>query len=138
MQAQTIAAMQQAAPDDLFRFLTHLPFTQEAQIFYALLLAGTVGMFANWFTRWARRDIDGNLFSYLFLQNPRSTALSFSTYMGVSVAAIYGQVFWVTSDSLFVGWGMVMWLGLLNGYSIDAIMNKGQRAVWTPAQRAAQ
>lgn len=137
MDAPTIAQVTAAAPGDLGTFLKGLPATQEAQIFYALMGAGSAGMAANWVTRWTRGEI-GNLFQYLFNQNARATVGSFLTFAGTGMAAIYAHAFNVGPDSLFVGWGMVLWLGAVNGFAIDNIVNKGQRPVWTAEQRAAK
>lgn len=135
MQAQTIAQAKAQDPESLLHFLASLPSTFEAQLFYALIAAGTLGMMANYAVKWAKNEIAGDLLDYL-LQNKRATALSFFTYVGISLAAIYGKSFTVTEADVFVGWGMVFWLGLLNGFGIDSIVNKGQRPVWTPEQRA--
>lgn len=126
-----------AATDDgsLWTFLSQLPASTEAQMFYALMMAGTVGMAAHYIVKWARKEIDGSLFAYLFRDNPRGTLLSFCTYTGLAIAAIYADAFHVGDTRTFVGWGMVLWLGAFNGFTIDAIANKGQRPVWTPSKR---
>lgn len=136
MDAQTIAQVKAEAPADLWHFLLNLPATQEAQLFYALMLSGTLGMIASYVMKWAKGEIGACLGEYLFRQNLRATVLSIATYTGTTMAAIYAGAFHVGDQSVFVGWGMVMWLGALNGFGIDAIVNKGQRAVWTPEQRA--
>lgn len=137
MNAQTIAQVKADNPADLWHFLMNLPVTMEAQLFYALMLAGTLGMLASYVMKWAKGEIGACLGEYLFKQNLRSTVLSVATYTGTAMAAIYAGAFFVGDQSVFVGWGMVMWLGALNGFGIDAIVNKGQRAVWTPEQRKA-
>ncbi len=138
MEAQTIAQAKAATTQSLWQFLQALPSTQEAQVFYALMLAGTLGMMASYAIKWLKGDITGSLWKYLFEQNLKSTLLAFLTYVGTALAAIYADAFHVGPDSVFVGWGMVMWLAAVNGFSIDAIVNKGQRAIWTPEQREAQ
>ncbi len=138
MDAQTIAQVKAEAPANLWHFLLNLPATQEAQLFYALMLSGTLGMIASYVMKWAKGEIGACLGEYLFRQNLRATVLSIATYTGTTMAAIYAGAFHVGDQGVFVGWGMVMWLGALNGFGIDAIVNKGQRAVWTPEQRASK
>ena len=136
MDTQTIAQVKAEAPADFWHFLINLPATQEAQLFYALMLSGTLGMIASYIMKWAKGDISSCLGEYLFLQNLRATVLSVATYTGTAMASIYAGAFYVGDQAVFVGWGMVMWLGALNGFGIDAIVNKGKRAIWTPEQRA--
>lgn len=119
----------------LWSFLQQLPSSTEAQLFYALMIAGTLGMVAHYVVKWAKKEIEGNLLCYLFWQNPRGTVLSFCAYTGVTLMAIYADPFHVGAARTFVGWGMVLWLGAFNGFAIDAIANKGQRPIWTPTQR---
>jgi len=137
MDAQTIAQVKAEAPESLWHFLVNLPTTMEAQIFYALMLSGTLGMIANYIQKWFRSEISGCLVDYLFRQNPRATGLAFFTYTSMAITAIAMHAFHVGgADQIFVGWGWVMSLGFTNGFTIDAIMNKGQKAIWTPEERA--
>lgn len=136
MDAQTIAQVRAEAPESLWHFLIGLPSTMEAQIFYGLMLAGSLGMIANYIVRWARKEIGGSLFTYLIKQNPRGTVLSLCTYTGVAIGAITTGAFIIGPSATFVGWGWVLWLGATNGFMIDNIANKGQRAIWTPEERS--
>lgn len=136
MNAQTIAQVKAQAPESLWNFLGNLPFTMEAQIFYGLMLAGTLGMIANYIVRWARSEIRGSLYAYLFEQNPRGTVLSLCTYTGMALAAIASNAFHFGEGAAFVGWGWTLWMGASNGFVIDNIANKGQRPVWSPEKRA--
>lgn len=136
MDAQTIAQVKAEQPESLWHFLTALPFTMEAQLLYGLLLAGSLGMIANYIVRWARKEIDGSLLAYLVSQNPRGTVLSFCTFFGVAITAIATDAFVAGSAKQFVGWGWVLWMGASNGFVIDNIANKGVRAVWTDEQRS--
>lgn len=138
MEKQTIAQVRAQDPESLWHFLSALPSTMEAQIFYALMLSGSLGMMASYLMKWSQGQISGNLFGYLFGSNLRATCLSFFTYTGACMTAIYAGAFHVTEAAVFVGWGHVVWLGALNGFGIDAIVNKGQRAVWTTEQRQAK
>ena len=136
MNAQTIAQVKAQAPESLWHFLANLPFTMEAQLFYGLMLAGSLGMLANYVVRWARNEITGSLRAYLFEQNPRGTVLSLCTYTGLAIGAIASNAFTFGEAATFVGWGWVLWLGASNGLMIDNIANKGQRPIWTPEERA--
>jgi hypothetical protein len=80
MDAQTIAQVKAEAPADLWHFLLNLPVTQEAQLFYALMLSGSMGMIASYVMKWAKSEIDACLGEYLFQQNQRATVLAFLTY----------------------------------------------------------
>lgn len=136
-QAPRISEIKQGAGESLWDFLMRLPMSFEAQIFYAVVLFGGVGMFSNYAVKWMRKEIAGSLFKYLFLCNLRGTLLSFSTTVGIGIAAITGGVF-ETGSGEFVGWFNVLWVSLTNGFMWDAALNRGQRDVWTPEQRAAQ
>lgn len=119
--------------ESLWEFAHRAPAAFEAQIFYAVLIFGGLGMLANYAVKWMRREIEGSLIVYLF-RNFRSTALAFSTTMGVGIAAITSGVF-ETSDGMFVGWFNVMWTSLMNGFMWDAALNRsGQTAITKDAQ----
>lgn len=120
--------------ESLWSFLSRLPGSFEAQVFYGVVLFGAVGMFTNYAVKWMRKDISGSLLAYLFRDNLRGTLLSFSTTVGVGIAAITGGVF-ETSSGEFVGWFNVMWISLTNGFMWDAALNRGTRPVeaQTPA-----
>ncbi len=138
MDAPTIAQIQAAAlpSESLWAFLAVLPYSQEAQIFYALLLSGTFGIAGHYLFKWLTGEIDGNLWEYLFVNYPKRTALSFVSYIGWIVGLV-GTGLFVTKSGDFVGWGIVLVLGLTNGYSVDSLANKTQRKEWTPEKRAA-
>lgn len=122
--------------ESLWGFLERLPSSFEAQIFYAVVLFGVIGMFINYAQRWMKKEISGSLINYLFCENIRGTMLSISTTIGVGVGAITGGIF-ETGSGEFVGWFNVMWVSLMNGFMWDSALNKGQRPVWTEEQRAA-
>lgn len=113
-----------APTESLWAFLAGLPASIEAQILYALLLSGSVGMMAHYFTRWAKGEIQGSLLTYLFDSYARRTAMAVTILVGMSITAITSGVF--ESDSgTFVGWLNVLWFGVTNGYASDSIANKG-------------
>lgn len=122
--------------ESLLAFLQRLPGTFEAQIFYALVLFGLVGVFVNYFVRWLKKDIAGSLFAYLFRDNVRGTLLSFVSAVGTGLGGI-SIGFFETPDGQFIGWMNTMIVAFGNGFFWDTIANKGQRPVWTPEQRAA-
>lgn len=112
-----------APTESLWEFLSSLPATVEAQILYALLLSGVVGMMAHYFTRWAKSEIQGSLITYMFGTCVRSTALAFTVMVGSGITAITSGVF-VSETGAFVGWLNVMWFGITNGYAADSIANR--------------
>lgn len=117
----------------LYDWLRALPGSFEAQLFIGLMLAGTLGMIAHYSLKWARGEIRGNLLCYLWTSK-RTTALSLFTYIGVAIGAISSGAF-VSDYGAFVGWKLVMWMGITNGFTIDAIANKTARAEWSPVER---
>lgn len=114
------------AHESLWDFLTALPSSMEAQILYALLLAGVVGMLASWLLKWARGQA-GALQRYLFTEDVRYTVLAVAAYFGICLTAISSGIF-VTDDGVFVGWANVLWFGLTNGFGADTVANKGNGA----------
>lgn len=111
------------AHESLWQFLAALPSSMEAQIFYALLLAGVIGMFASWLLKWARGQA-APLYRYLFTDDVRFTVLAAAAYFGICLTAISSGIF-VTDEGVFVGWANVLWFGLTNGFGADTVANKG-------------
>lgn len=120
----------------LWVYLAQFYKTQEAQIFYALMLSGTLGVFAHYFHKWFSDEITGNLFDYLFRQYPKRTLASFMTYIAWVIGLVGTGVF-ETANGDPVGWGVILIMGLTNGYSVDSLANKGRREPWSAEQRAA-
>lgn len=135
--------------ESLWEFLAALPFSFDAQVFYAMMLAGTAGMLANWVVRWAKGELPC-LATYLFKINPRRSLLAFITYIGTALTAVMSGVFMSDASAMgevagcvvedgtkhFVGWLNVLWSGAGTGFAIDATMNKGERQEWTAEERA--
>lgn len=117
-------------------FLTAFWGSFEMQIMVGLLAAGAVGMIANYVVRWARNEIEGNLFCYLFVTHARGTLLAYFTYISAMIAAISMNSF-TGENGGFVGWRVVLWFGIMNGFAADAILNKGQKPVWSEEKRQA-
>lgn len=143
MIGDALAALAEQAPrlsdkvpqfPSLYDWLRAFPGSFEAQLFVGLMIAGTIGMIAHYVLKWARGEIRDNLLCYLW-RSKRSTALSFFTYVGLAAGAIASGAF-VTEYGAFVGWKMVFWMGITNGFTIDAIANKTARAEWSPYERA--
>ena len=132
--AQTIAQAKSASPESLWHFLRALPVTMEAQIWYGLLLSGAVGIMAHYFHKWASDEIAGSLFDYLFRQHPKKTILSLSAYVAWTLSLVGTGIF-QTGSGEFVGWSIVLILGLTNGYGVDSLANRGGRAVWDAETR---
>lgn len=130
MSAQTLA---EKSPETLQQFLVAFPGSWEAQLFLGLMLAGFIGMSANYAVKWARDEVNGNLLCY-FANNFRTVCLSIFVYVGIAIAAIASGAF-IGSYGGFVGWKTVFWLGITNGFTIDAIVNRTERARWTPVER---
>lgn len=124
--APSVQQLMAAAPQQsLWQFLRALPSSMEAQVFAALLFSGVLGMVAHYFRKWLSGEISGSLIDYLFIQYPRRTAGSFCAYIGWIVSLVGTGVF-TTSSGEFVGWGIVLLMGLSNGYSVDSLANKAQ------------
>ena len=121
-------------PATLSVFLASLPGTWEMQLFYGLMLSGTVGMLAHYVLKWARDEIKGSLFCY-WRNNGKRTVLSFLTFTGVAATAVMNNAF-ITDLGGFVGWKMVLWMGWSNGLIIDVLVNKSDRARWTKEEYA--
>lgn len=134
---QTIQEIAPVAQQGLWNYLAQLPFTLEASMMYALVLGGTLGMIGNYTIKWLRGDIEGSLIDYCFRYHFKATLLSFFGFLGLAITSVYSGIF--TSESGgFVGWANVLWFGLTNGFAVDAIANKGKRAVWTAKKRKAK
>jgi MFS family permease len=131
--AQDRPTIAEKAPQDLAEYLLAFPGSFEAQLMIGLTIAGVIGMSAHYVVKWARREIEENLFCYMW-HNRRSTFASFCAYISVAIGAIIGDAFMGELGG-FVGWKVVFWMGISNGFAIDAIVNKTERARWTPTLR---
>lgn len=147
------AAVDKINVPSLWDFLLSIPSLPESKIMLGLLISGTLGLIANWAVRFARGEV-GSLGNYLFKTNVRRTLLSVLTLFGTLLSSVVSGVFFTDAsaalgemaqcaqsvphaDKAFVGWINVLWVGATTGFGIDAIINKGEREVWTPEQRAA-
>jgi hypothetical protein len=119
----------------LWHYIQSLPSSMEMQILAGLGLSGTLGMLANWLTKWARNEV-GCLRDYI-VSTPRRTVLSLLTFAGAALTTLGTGIFFA-GDGHFVGWLNVLWIGATTGFGIDAVVNKAEREQWTEAQRAAK
>lgn len=126
MDAQKIAVLKANTPESLTSFLAGLPGTFEAQLFYAVVIFGLLGMLANYTRRWLQDDTGGwHFFAYLFREYPKRTMLSIFTTLATGVGMIASGVF-ETATGEFVGWMNVIVVTFNNGFTFDAITNKGK------------
>ncbi len=128
MNAQKIAEIKAEHVESLWQFLSAVPGSFEAQVFYGFIIAGTVGVSASFIYKWLTRQIAGSLFRYLFVDDVRRTLLSFAVLIGQAITAITMGLFAI-DDGTFVGWWNVLYIGALAGFTGDVIANKGK----TPA-----
>lgn len=136
----TVKAAQAAAPESLWVFLSHVPATLEAQIFYALMIFGLVGMMGHYTRLWLTDQIEGSLWGYLVHQYPKRTLLTVGAYAAWAIGLLSTSTF-ENDQGAFVGWMNVIVIAITNGYGADSLANKGTpppREQWTDAQRAAQ
>lgn len=134
--AAAVGATIEKTPTPLSEFLASLPGSWEMQIFYGLMLSGFMGMVAHYFLKWARDEIKGMLFCYLWI-NKKKVALSMATFATMAWTAAFNGAF-VGDFGGFVGWKMVLSWGWGIGLSIDVIVNKSDRQRWTLVERLAR
>ncbi|TXH19807.1 MAG: hypothetical protein E6R03_00070 [Hyphomicrobiaceae bacterium] len=118
--------------ETLWEFLLKLPASFEAQLFYGMMIAGTLGMGMNWLVKWLRNELPCFV-TYMFKSEAKRSVLSILTLAGTVLAAIATNVFVI--DDRFVGWLNVLWTGATTGFAVDATMNKGSREAWTEEER---
>lgn len=136
MNAPTIAQAKLEAPESLWHFLAALPGTMEAQIWYALLLGGVLGMIGHYVRGRSTGNIAGNPVDY-FLRDNLWRSIGAAVAVATELFAEIGAGLFTTSAGAFVGWGIVLLSGLKTGYLGDSIVNKGTRVEWTEKKRDA-
>ena len=138
MIAPTVTELKAATPpgDSLWQFLIQLPSTHEAQIWYALLIGGLIGMIGHYIRGRSSNNIQGNPIDYFFRDN-LWRSIGAATAVAVELFGEVGSGMFTTDTGAFVGWGIVLLSGLKTGYVGDSLINKSDRAEWTPEQRAA-
>lgn len=137
-QSQTIAQLKAvSSPDSLWHFLSQIPFSMEAQIFYGVLLFGIAGMVGSWLVKWSQ-NAAGGFADYFFRTSLRRTVATLCAYVGAMATGIGTGVFFtdVGGTAVFVGWLNVAWASLTTAFGADMGINKGTRKVLTPEERA--
>lgn len=86
-----------------------------AIVFY---LAGFVGMVAHYVKKWTKGEYAGNLWAYLFADNPRASLAAVITYAGAAAAVV------ATGSLDGMKLAQVAALGFTTGYAIDSTVNK--------------
>ena len=87
----------------------------ELAVFIAV---GVLGAFAHWFKKWFRNEITGNLFDYLFRDQPKSTGLALFTLVGLAGAA------WLAGELDALDLRALIKIAFLAGYTVDSAVNK--------------
>jgi hypothetical protein len=126
--AQTLQQIKEAQPESLWQFLSQVPGSFEAQIFYAFMIAGVIGIFGNYGAKWLYGEISGNPLLYLFIDYPKRTLLSYCTYLVFEASKIMAGIFFTDAHD-FVGWGIVFAMGIPDGFACDALVNKGRKKI---------
>ena len=125
-----------AANDSLWNYLAQLPTTHDAQVYYALLLGGLVGMIGHYVRARSSGNIEGNPIDYFFRQNLWRSIGALAA-VAIELFGEVGSGMFTTDAGIFVGWGIVLLSGLKTGYVGDSVINKSDRPEWTPEKRAA-
>lgn len=116
----------------LWDFLERLPLSFQAQLFYGMFMAGSLGMGMNWLVKWLRDEVPCFM-TYMFRTNVKQSILAVLMLASTLLTAISTEVFF--ADGKFVGWFNVLWTGAATGFAVDATINKGERQKWTPEAR---
>lgn len=125
MNAQKIADLKAQSAESLWQFLEALPGSFEAQLFYAIVAFGLLGVLFHYAVKWMKKEIAGSLYTYLFVDNVRGTLLSWTSTVGAGAVGITSGMF-ETPDGTFIGWFRTIVLCFGNGFFWDAVMNKGK------------
>jgi hypothetical protein len=134
MAGETIAQVH--ASSTLWEFLLRLPTTMEAQIWYALVLGGVLGMIGHYVRQRSASQIEGNPIDYFFRENAWRS-IGAAVAMAIELFGEVGTGLFTTEAGQFVGWGIVILSGLKTGYLGDSVINKGKRPEWTERKREA-
>lgn len=93
---------------------------QEFLEHHAILLfyfTGVVGMLAHYTKKWARGEYLGNLWAYLFADNPRASIAAAVTHLGAVAAVV------ASGDITTLDVTTLAALGFLTGYTVDSAVN---------------
>lgn len=134
MDSKTIAQVKAEGPQSLWDFLSQLPGTMDAQIWYGLLLGGLIGMALHYAIKMRTGEVGGNPIDYFIKTSPWRTIGALAAMASWAFGEVLTGIY-VNGDGIFIGWAAVLISGIKNGYLGDSIINKGERAVWTEQQR---
>ena len=127
LEAQKIVAIK-GGSETLWQFLSALPASFEAQVFYGLFFSGVAGAIGSWLWKWSKGDAGLKHFGIKY------TIGQVLWLAGTSIAAI-ATVGFSTADGVFFGWLSVLWLGAMTGFGGEV---KNERPVWDSQTRAGQ
>ena len=118
MQAQKIKEIVDISHESLFDFLTKLPTSFEAQIFYGLAGAGVLGLIASWLWKWSQGEANG--FHHFTFRYAIGQVL---WIIGSAIGAITTIEF-STASGEFFGWLSVLWTVALAGFGGEVKITK--------------
>lgn len=127
MNGSTIAevkATSAAQAETLWHYLSQIPATVEAQIFYALLAGAVFGMLANYTRLWLTDQITGSFLDYLIFQYPKRTLLAIFGAASWSVGEVSMGIYQGAAGEAF-SWALILVSGFKNGLGSDVFANKG-------------
>lgn len=131
---QRAATVAEQSPQGINEFLVAFWHSIEFQIIVVVLVVGLLGILCNYIVKWSQGQIEGNLWTYLFVNNFRRTLAGYITFV-TSMIAIIGAGTFINDQGVFAGWKAVIFMAFSTAFAFDAAINKGQRPVWTASQR---
>jgi hypothetical protein len=92
---------------------------------------GLVGMASHYLKKWLTDEIHGSLFSYLFVQRPKTTGLAIFTMLGT------GAGYYLAGSLNTADLPTLIGMAFTAGYASDSVANRGQRPDSGPGSEAA-
>ena len=86
------------------------------------LLAGLLGIAAHYLAKWAKGEITGNLFCYLFVNYPKNTVAVLMAFLASAAAMLAMGSISINTDVM-----MLMGAGFGIGWACDSGFNKGEK-----------
>lgn len=84
------------------------------------LFCGLLGVIAHYTKKWARGEIQGNLFCYLFIDHPKETVAVLLTFLTSAAALLAAGSISISTDPM-----MLIGAGFGIGWACDSGLNKG-------------
>lgn len=84
------------------------------------ICAGLVGIVAHYVSKWARGEIKGNLFYYLFIDNPKWTLATLMGFFASAAGLLAAGSISMSTDPL-----MLLGAGFGIGWACDSAITKG-------------